>query len=79
MNWTYEKAPKTTSFANNANKTVKTVNFTVERMGDGKVSGTIQIPSGKSGSVSSIWIDVFSPDGIGNWAIQKPMVPFPFL
>ena len=68
VNWTYEKAPKTTSFANNANKTVKTVNFTVERMGDGKVSGTIQIPAGKSGSVSSIWIDVFSPDGIGNWA-----------
>ena len=79
VNWTYEKAPKTTSFANNANKTVKTVNFTVERMGDGKVSGTIQIPAGKSGSVSSIWIDVFSPDGIGNWAIQKPMVPSPFL
>ena len=68
VNWTYEKAPKTASFANNANKTVKTVNFTVERMGDGKVSGTIQIPAGKSGSVSSIWIDVFSPDGIGNWA-----------
>ena len=68
VNWSYDKAPKTANFANNANKTVKTVNFTVNRLGDGKVVGTISIPEGKSGAVSSIWIDVFSPDGTGNWA-----------
>ena len=63
-----KKHLKQLTFANNANKTVKTVNFTVNRMGDGKVVGTISIPEGKSGAVSSIWIDVFSPDGTGNWA-----------
>ncbi len=68
VNWSYDKAPKTATFANNASKTTKTVNFTVNRMGDGKVVGAIEIPEGKSGAVSSIWIDVFSPDGIGNWA-----------
>ena len=68
VNWSYEKAPKTVKFAKNASKTVKTVNFAVERMGDGKVTGIIDIPEDKSGETSSIWIDVFSPDGIGNWA-----------
>ena len=37
-------------------------------MGDGKVVGTIAIPDGMTDAASSIWIDVFSPDGIGNWA-----------
>ena len=68
VNWSYEKAPKTVTFANTSSKTTKTVNFTVNRMGDGKVVGTIDIPDGITDAASSIWIDVFSPDGIGNWA-----------
>jgi len=68
VNWSYEKAPKTVTFASTSSKTTKTVNFSVNRMGDGKVVGAIDIPEGITDAASSIWIDVFSPDGIGNWA-----------
>ena len=68
VNWSYDKAPKMANFAESANKTIKTLNFTVNRMGDGKVVGTIAIPNGMTDVASSIWIDVFTPDGIGNWA-----------
>ena len=68
VNWSYEKAPKTVTFASTSSKTTKTVNFSVNRMGDGKVVGAIDIPEDITDAASSIWIDVFSPDGIGNWA-----------
>ena len=68
VNWSYEKAPKPVTFANTTSKTKKTINFSVNRMGDGKVVGTIDIPTGITDAASSIYIDVFSPDGIGNWA-----------
>ena len=68
VNWSYEKAPKTVTFASTSSKTTKTVNFSVNRMGDGKVVGTIVVPEGITDAASSIWIDVFSPDGTGNWA-----------
>jgi len=68
VNWTYDKAPKKVKFANNSDRVSKTVNFIVNRMGEGKITGIINIPEGLSDYASSIWIDAFSPDGIGNWA-----------
>ena len=66
VNWSYNNAPKQVNFADNGNKVEKKANFTVTTMSGG-ISGVIEIPNELSDYYSSIWIDVWNPDGVGNW------------
>ena len=70
VDWIYDSAPKRVKFATGANKESKTKNFTVSRMAGGKITGSINLPSGVSASdlSSYVYIDAFDPEGRGNWA-----------
>ena len=70
VDWIYDAAPKRVKFALGSGKETKTKNFTVSRMGGGKIVGTINLPNGVSASDIStyVYIDAFDPEGRGNWA-----------
>ena len=70
VDWIYDAAPKRVKFALGSGKETKTKNFTVSRMGGGKIVGTINLPNGVSASDIStyVYVDAFDPEGRGNWA-----------
>jgi len=72
VDWVYDNAPERFSFKQDESKESKTINFTVSTLGlaGGKVKGSIAIPTGKTGTDLSqyVFIDVFDPEGRGNWS-----------
>ena len=73
VDWVYDAAPKRVKFAPGSKKESKTKNFTVSRMGGGKIIGSINLPTGVSASDLStyVYIDAFDPEGRGNWGSQS--------
>ena len=69
VDWVYDAAPKRVKFTQGSKKESKTKNFTVSRMGGGKIIGSINLPVGVSASDLStyVYIDAFDPEGRGNW------------
>ena len=69
VDWVYDAAPKRVKFASGSKIESKTKNFTVSRMGGGKIIGSINLPTGVSASDLStyVYIDAFDPEGRGNW------------
>jgi hypothetical protein len=72
VDWVYDNAPERFFFKQDASKESKTINFTVSRLGlaGGKVKGSIAIPTGKTGAdlAQYVFVDVFDPEGRGNWS-----------
>ena len=70
VDWVYEEAPKRVSFKKDSSKEAKTVNFSVSKLSGGKIIGSIAIPSDKNGTdlAQHVFIDVFDPEGRGNWS-----------
>ena len=72
VDWDYDNAPERFFFKQDASKESKTINFTVSRLGlaGGKVKGSIAIPTGKTGAdlAQYVFVDVFDPEGRGNWS-----------
>ena len=72
VDWVYDDAPERFSFKQDESKESKTINFTVSTLGlaGGKVKGSIAIPTGKTGTdlAQYVFIDVFDPEGRGNWS-----------
>ena len=70
VDWVYEDAHKRVKFGIGTAKESKTKNFVVSRMGGGKIVGTINLPSDVTSLDLStyVYINVFDPEGRGNWA-----------
>ena len=72
VDWMYDNPPQRFSFSNDTSKESKSINFTVARLGlaGGKVVGSIAIPTGKTGAeiAQYVYIDIFDPEGRGNWS-----------
>ncbi|MAV28581.1 MAG: hypothetical protein CMF43_02110, partial [Legionellales bacterium] len=71
VNWVYDAPPARVDFSSDSSVEKKVLEpFLVSTMAGGKVTGSIQLPAGKTATELSqyVYIDVYDPMGKGDWS-----------